>query len=453
MIQQGVVSASAVFWWGVVAVLLQLFLPYVVLAAMGLTSGKLKVHPATVLVLFGAIYALAKGAKPLVKRCREDPGLMLFVFAIPVLALYSMYFVGYSGSAVYPDSYWSAGLLAIMLQMGSAKQKRFLAKLLIAVCVFNAFVALIQSFTHSLWFPLVLDADDLDTVRPDIDEDFRANAFFSHPLTASMVTSMAVFLLYGMRMRLLFAAPIFGILLVGLFAYGGRTALGVTLVMVALSAVWTFFSGIIRRNLRLDFVFAFLGGLVLIPLLVAVIVTQTNIADRILDTLYVDGSAQVRVTQWEVFRMLSLKDWLFGISHDNLNILKYQIGLGGNQTDIENFWALMLLNLGLIGFTMFLIVFGAFLWHLGKYSQSINGWLLLIAALIIDSSSNSLGVKSNDLFLEAAFLVAMSGYAGYKLPQPVRAARSVSVVAQPGALGAPSWSRSRGLRLLKPSTR
>lgn len=445
-------SASITFWWGVVAVLLQFVLPYVVLTWVGVPSDKVKVHPATVLVLLGAIYALTKGVKPLAKRCREEPGLMLFLFAIPVLALYSIYFVGYSGSAIYPDTYWSAGLLLIMLETASAKQKRFLAKLLIGLCVFNVFVALIESFTHTLWFPLILDPDNPDMLLPDTEEDFRANAFFSHPLTASMVSAMAVFLLYGMRMRMIYSASIFGILLIGLFAYGGRTALGVTLIMVALSAGWTFLSGIVRRNLKPNFAFAFLAGLIIIPLLIAIIVTQTNIADRIVDTLYIDDSAQVRVTQWEVFRMLSLKDWLFGISHDDLNVLKYQIGLGGNQTDIENFWALMLLNLGLIGFTMFLVVFGAFLWHLGKYSRNINGWLLVIAALIIDSSSNSLGVKSSDLFIESAFLVAMSGYSGYELPRPILASRSRSVVAHHGVL-ASAAVRNRGLRVLKPSPR
>jgi len=445
-------GASAVFWWGIVAVLLQFFLPYVVLDAIGLPSVNFKVHPSTLLVLFGAIFALTRGVKPFAKRCREEPGLMLFVLAIPALALYSIYFVGYSGSAIYPDTYWSAGLLAIMLETATPRQKRFLAKLLIALCLFNVAVALVESFTHTLWFPLVLDPDKADSLT-NVDVDFRPNGWFNHPLTASLVTVMAVFLLYGMRIRMIYSAPIFGILLVGLFAYGGRAALGVTLIIVAASGIWTFFDGIVRRNLKLDFVVAFLAGLIIIPLVITVIVTQTNIADRIMDTLYVDDSAQVRVTQWEVFKLLSLKDWLFGISHDDLNVLKFQIGLGGRETDIENFWALMLLNLGLLGFTAFLVVFGAFLWHIGKYSQNINGWLLVIAALVIDSGSNSLGVKSNDLFVETAFLIALSGYAGYRPPQRIRAARPRSVARYDGVLGAVSAARSRGLRVLRPTTR
>jgi hypothetical protein len=36
--------------------------------------------------------------------------------------------------------------------------------------------------------------------------------------------------------------------------------------------------------------------------------------------------------------------------------------------------------------------------------------MLMLSALIIDSSSNSLGTKANDLFVEVAFLMAMAGF-------------------------------------------
>jgi hypothetical protein len=444
-------GATAIFWLGVFALMLQFVLPYVVLDKLGIPSQRVKVHPATVLVLIGAICALASNIKPFAKRCRESPGLMLFVFAIPLLAIYSIIFVGYSGSAVYPDSFWSAGLLAVMLETATPRQKRFLAKLVIAICVINVFIALVESVTQTMWFPLNLDPDNADALTYTTD-DFRPNAFFNHPLTASLITSMAVFLLLGMRLRMLWSAPIFGILLVGLFAYGGRTALAVTLGMVIASATWTFFTGIIRRNLRLEFLVTFIAGIILIPLLVLFIVTQTNISGRIMDTLYFDGSAQVRVTQWSVFKLLSLKDWLFGISRENVDILKYQIGLGGKQVDIENFWALMLLNLGAIGFAAFVVVFGAFLWHVGRASKSAYGWLLVIAALVIDTSSNSLGVKSVDLFMETAFLIALSGYADYRVVQPVRAWRLRSAGPRQAISGFAPMIRNQGLRILRPSS-
>jgi hypothetical protein len=49
------------------------------------------------------------------------------------------------------------------------------------------------------------------------------------------------------------------------------------------------------------------------------------------------------------------------------------------------------------------------------------GWMLLIAAILIDSSSNSLGRKSVDLFFMVACLIAMTGY-----PKTAPAARPVT---------------------------
>jgi hypothetical protein len=108
----------------------------------------------------------------------------------------------------------------------------------------------------------------------------------------------------------------------------------------------------------------------------------------------------------------------------------------------------MLLNLGAIGFAAFVVVFGAFLWHLGKYARNVNGWLLLIVALIIDTSSNSLGVKSADLFIETAFLVGMSGYAEYRNGRRIPVSRSAAVVPLQNVAGSTSAGRTRGLRVL-----
>jgi hypothetical protein len=447
-------AATSMFWWAVFAILLQFVFPYVVLQAMGLDAQKLREHPSTFLVIICGTYALLNGAVPFHQRCREAPGLVLFVCIIPLLNIYSAYFNGISGAALYAESYLAPGMLAVMLSTSSQHQKRLLGRILIALCVFNVLVGLFESLTSTTWFPLAFDPDAPIT---EVDVDFRANAFYNHPLTASLVTSMAVFLLFAMRLRLVFSAPIYGLLLVGLLAFGGRTALGVTLLMSVGTAIYLLFAGIIRRNLKLDLIVIIVSAAIFIPILLAIIITQTSIADRIMDTLYFDGSAQTRATQLEIFRHLSLRNWLFGISHDDLNVLKYQIGLGGKDTDIENFWILMLLNLGGLGFLVFLVVLGTFLLHMARSTHSMYGWLLVVGALVIDSGSNSLGSKSSDLFVEVGFLVAISGYADYAR-SPRMVVRNLTTTLAPlgqfgtirpqGALGRISSVRTRGLRLL-----
>lgn len=448
-------AVTGAFRWAVFAIFLQFLITGNLLDAIGVNI-PLKVHPASVIVLFCVIYLLLRGDVPLQARFRESPGLMLFVLGIPLLGIYSIYFNGYSGSMVYIESFWSAGLLAISLESATDKQKRTLAWILITLCVIDAFVGIYESLLHVNWFPLVLDpeiSEQMAKAMADGPVDFRANAFYSHPLNASLITSMAIFLIYSMRMRIIVAGPIFAVLLVALFAFGGRTALGVTLVVSTLFAIYTLLAGIIKRDLKLDFVVAVLFAAIVVPIVIAIIVTQTTIADRVMDTLYYDDSAAVRTTQWAILGHLSLRNWLFGISLVDLAALKYQIGLGSIDTDIENFWLLTFLNLGAIAFIPFLLLFGGFLVHLARRTACLNGWLLMLSALMIDSTSNSLGVKSNDLFVETAFMVAIVGFKGFvKAPRLARIVTSFPGQRVNSAIGdSPRRAVLSGLRAIRSS--
>lgn len=402
---------SALFWIGVLAILLQFFITRNLVAVVW-RDVNIRVHPATFIVFGCAVYALLSGVVPFHQRCRDAPTLVLFVFGIPLLAVYAAFFNGFSGTAFYIDSFWAPSLLAVLLEPASDKQKRLLGRILLFLIVMNVMIGLIESITHNNWFPFIMDDDGSKHSGEQAVDDFRANAFYGHPLTASLITSMGFFLLYRMNLRFIFAAPIFGVMMIGLLEFGGRTALGVTIIVSVVAAFYVFIAGIIRRDLKLDFVLAIIAGAIIIPLLVGVVVTQTTIADRIIDTLYFDDSAQVRTMQWAVLRWLSLKNWLFGIPLQELEILKFQIGLDANE-DIENFWLLLFLNLGAIGFIAFLYLFGSFLIHIARFGGGMNGWLLMLSALVIDSGSNSLGQKSNDLFIEVAMLAAMAGFYRY----------------------------------------
>jgi hypothetical protein len=446
-------TRSLVFFLAIIAILLQFLLPYVVIDTLGVPSRAVKLHPATLLVLAAGVFAMAKGDKAFATRCKESPCLMVFVLGMPAITAYSMFLVGFSGSAVYPETYWSAAMLAVMLETATDRQRRFLGWLLIALCVFNVFIALYEAFTYSVWFPLVIDPDKADAASTVIETDFRPNALFNHPLTASLITTMAVFALYGMRLRLVKAAPLAAILLIGLLTYGGRTALAVTLVSIVGMAGFQLFYGILRRNLKFEFVIGMLIGAIALPLLMTVVVTQTNLADRIMDTLYYDDSAAVRATQWHVLNFLQLKNWLFGISPEDLAVLKYQIGLGSVDTDIENFWLLMFLNLGALGFAVFLYLLTAFCYHLGKYSRSPYGWVMVLTSILIDSGSNSLGVKSSDLFVLVAFIYAMPGFQNYVAPirvtrRPPAPQRLLAAPTSAVALSLVPINQPRGLRLL-----
>jgi hypothetical protein len=408
----------AAFTFGLLAVIVEYAISGNTLADLGIDYSSpggnplIKLHPGTYLIFLGAFMVLIL-ARPagsgLIKLFRATPGLASFITLVLFCAFYSIANVGISGAAVYVESYLAAGLLAVVLEVGSDRQKRTLAWWIIGFTVVSVVISIGESLTQTHLIPVHIgDLTQAELVQDS--EDFRGAGLFAHPLTAALSTSMATFMLLRMRMNALLKAGLFTMFLVGLLSFGGRAALGTTLALLVIATVVVLFRGIVSRNLSIGFVGTIGAAVLILPPLMLILITSTDIGERILSHLYVDDSAEVRSIQWLVLNHLNLHDVLFGVPLDRLDVLKYQIGLGSETTDIENFWLLMFLNLGIIGFVVFLLALGLFLVHLGRVTAHPLGWMLLIGAIVVDSTSNSLGRKSVDLVFMVACMEAMTGY-------------------------------------------
>lgn len=408
----------AAFVIALFAVILEFAISGNTLAAFGIDyaanggSVLVKLHPATYLVLLSAFMTLMlvrPAGSGVIQFFRGSPALASFIVLILFCSFYSIINVGFSGAAIYVESYLSAGLLALVLEVGTDRQKRALAWWIIGFCVLSIIISIGEGATQTHLIPLHL-GDTPSKELVDEAEDFRGAGLFGHPLAAGLVTSMATFMLLRMRMNGLLKAALFTTFLIGLLSFGGRAALGTTLIMVGLATAVVLFRGVVMRNLSMSFVGTIAAAVVILPPLMLMLITTTDIGDRILTHMYIDESAQVRNLQWLVLDHLNLHDVLFGVPQVRLDVLKYQIGLAADTTDIENFWLLMFLNLGAIGFVVFLIALALFIVHLGRTTAHPLGWMLLISAILIDSTSNSLGRKSADLFFMAACMIAMTGF-------------------------------------------
>jgi hypothetical protein len=399
----------------VFAVLLQFAVSPNVLILMGInydaTGGNplLKLHPATYIAAIAACLAL-NGSRPagsaLTRLFRNSPALALYLVMIPFIAAYSIACVGFSGAGVYVETYFAAGMITLALENGTDRQHKFLARMIIAICVLNVAISVGESLTQTHLIPM----QQFEGMLPDDQSDFRGAALFPHPLTGALITSLAIFLLLGMQSGWLTKATLFTVFVIGLLSFGGRAAMATTIVLLAAGTLIALVRGLLYRRLSGGLVAALLAVVILlIPLLVA-LTTGTSIGDRILSHLYADDSVDVRSVQWLVLGRLNLHDVLFGVTPARLGMLKYQIGLAAVDTDIENFWLLMFLDLGIIGFAVWLVALALFLVHHGRRTGSAYGWLILLAFMIIDSTSNSLGRKTSDLVFLSAIMIGLSGY-------------------------------------------
>ena len=411
-------SRRAAFALGFVAIILTFALPGSLLNAIGLYSYQpggdplTKFHPATYVAVLAALVALygRRQGGGLAGLFRESPALAWSVVLIFFCMAYSTVSLGIGGVAVYVDTFLSAALVTIALDAGTQRQRQILGYTIVAFCVINVGLSVYEDHTQTLLLPSGVAADETGLPGKMALDEFRGQGFYGHPLSGALVTSMALFMVLGMGLRGWRLVALFGIFVVGLMSFGGRGALATSLLILGAAALFQLTSGLATRRLNVGFLGAFIAGVFLLPALLVLLTTMTDIGLRVTSHLYLDDSADVRIVQWRVLSLLNVHDLLFGATGDRIGLLKAQIGLTGVGIDIENPWLLTFLALGVLGFPFLMAALFLFLWHLGRRVDTPIGWLIVIATLLICSTNNSLGRKVPDLMFLSGIMIALSGF-------------------------------------------
>ncbi|MBV9785943.1 MAG: VpsF family polysaccharide biosynthesis protein, partial [Acidisphaera sp.] len=362
-------SANALFALGI---------PY---AAPG-GSMLVKLHPGTYL----AIAAFFLSFRP---ATAGAAGPLFFAAMMLLCVVYTALTTGTDHAVVFLESFLPAGLLAVVLGQATAKARRLVGALILALVVVNAVICVVEVLVQRHLVPLVV----LDQALVELPGEFRGTALYDHPLTGATVTMIGIFLLLGLRPKPAVTAILLPILMVGLLGFGGRAALGVTVLFLVVWGAAALLRRALDRSLRRVHAVLVLGSVLLLPALTAVLLAKTSIGERIVLRFYWDSSAQARSVQWHVLGLLSPRQVLFGMDYAGIGQLVAQLGLRFEITDIENFWLLMFLHVGAVGYGLFLAGFLALL--MGQWRRApLAGRLMLLAVLAVASSSNSLARKS-----------------------------------------------------------
>ncbi len=357
-----------------------------------------KLHPATWMIA-GALLCLARAGCDF----RADLSLVAFLALMTGTMLFSVASVGVSGATVYVESYLSAGMLALaMRQFGGAKNWA-LGLLVVGLLGLNAALALAETAGQFHLVPVYLE----ETALVDAPGEFRASALFDHPLTGAMLTMTGLLTLatpvgrgFGPAGRITLAL----LFALALLAFGGRAALGVTLLIGTARFVYSIGRDLYARRMTAARALGRLGTVVA-SCIALPLVAASGIGGRIADKLYLDASAQSRGAEWLVLGLLDTRAWLLGSPIAETPSLIYRIGLETALTDIENFWLLAFVNLGVVGFLPFMAAIFCLIGHLWRVAAPF-GRVAVAALLVTASSSNSLGRKSNVLLVLVACVEA-----------------------------------------------
>ncbi len=347
----------------------------------------LKLHPGTDLLLTAGAAALASGQAGWVGRL--GPALWTCFAGFGACVLSIALLSGPGNLIVLLDTFLPAGLLAGVLSQARPGALLTLRRAMQVLLAANAALALVEKAAQSTLVPLYLN----DAAYHPLTEDFRPTALFDHPLTGALMMMIGLALAPS---RLPWRLAYQGLLWAALVAFGGRMALGMSVLTVAAGAGLQAGRRVLARDPRAAWTLLMGGAGVLAGAAGLGAAFAAGLGDRLAGHLYWDGSAQVRLAQWQILGRLDAWQLLFGTPREDLLRALNALRLGSGVEVIENFWLLMFVSLGVLGFPLFLAGFGGLLTWCWRRTGP-QGRALMLGALVVASASNSLGRKSTVL--------------------------------------------------------
>lgn len=340
-----------------------------------------KIHFASYVLIFTiGVHTLKKGmAIPLANLKSLRNTWLVSMLCITLVIFYGLYRFGTSGMAYLVDTI-VAGLLAIyLLSQLDYTQKNKLLRLLAYLLFINSSIAIIE-FTAGV---------SIIAKTGESYGHFRSTAFLSHALNNALITAaLAPILMRYTRIPFLIY---FAVTTLALFAFGGRAATGVFIfgvLIVTAPQIREFIAkGVKVSKIR----FAILQALAFFVLIITVlIVVLTPIGERILNKLYIDGSAQARFDVFIILEQMTLSEWFFGATHDLINNIAFYIEIHV----IENYIIGWIVSFGVI--VAMLLFFSCYRLPLKlvQLDRRVTSRVTLFIFILVSLTNNALTTKT-----------------------------------------------------------
>lgn len=355
----------------------------------------IKIHISTYILMLTVVYlTFRKGINTPLKNLKELTNAWLAsLLSIAIVIVYGLYTSGTSGMAYLLNTMVTPLLAVYLLSQLNDNHKNKLLKLLAYLVFINAMIAILEFIVGKTMIAVEFSSFS----------HFRSTAFLGFPLNNALITAALVpILMFHTRIP---ALVYFAIIVLALFAFGGRAATGIFILGVCFLVtpkIRTFIAkGVYISKLH----FAILQALTFFVLIfTTLIITLTPIGERILSKLHVDKSAEARFNVYILLDKLSPTEWVFGASSSFKQNIDFYIGINV----IENYIIGWIVNFGLIGtFLLFLSCYRVPVRLLAKNNMGVN--VALIVFLFVSVTNNALTTKTPALlFLFSAMYLSRS---------------------------------------------
>jgi hypothetical protein len=360
-----------------------------------------KIHPSTylIVVIFAVFIASYPRKLDLVRYYLATKLGTIYFFCATTFAVINIVVGGRNGFGMYFDTDLHLFLCCMLLPFippdGMTKLERFI-HWFFAV---NAILAVFELGSGINVFPLTtFSPDGTTTIEP------RAVAFLSHPLHAATITCIYIVSLLiggGKLLQLRWRLPMIGLQTAAMIAFGGRTALLVTLIVLFLALLWQAirFAGGQRLSRG-----AVIAAVAVVPVTIAIIsaLAFAGFFDDLLDRFADDGgSARSRLVMMPLWWSFGWGDFLWGADPDYIRSQMYSFGM---EWGIENPFVHTSIYQGLV--IAFLIMVGVLLVFRDAYKRLEPRVIIpMIVYLLLVNSFGSLAGRFINLTL---FMILVS---------------------------------------------
>jgi hypothetical protein len=348
-----------------------------------------KFHPGTyafILAFFLTLFRDGAPVRELDRMISDAKLILLYVFSIIVLLIQSIVLGRPVTGAV--DTFVLPIIAFFVIGSLSPGQKKPLVWTIHLLMLVNIALGYFEFLSGHRLIPITVG----DVVLTD---EWRSTALLGHPLTASGLVgtyTLALILRPSLCPSLVLRVPLILLCLGSLFVFGGRTALVLVLLGIALLAAWTGIGFVRGARIRLPLVIA---GICAAFLVAAGVFALFDIGflDKMLLRFSADkGSALARVASIHLLLSLDTRELLLGADPARIDALQSFLGI---QVGIEDFWIACIAQYGLIATVLLTLglacYFTEVIWRSHPAARAIAVFLIVIAASSVSFSSK--GVK------------------------------------------------------------
>lgn len=404
-----------------------------------------KIHPGTYLMaiaLFVALISRGHPARSALHVARREPLLALHLGVMVGSLAWLLWRHGTSGAAFMVDTHWMPAIAAMTLMHFNDERRAYLLRLLAALIAINAAIALLEYVLQARLIPLYLAGQASGFAE---ETHFRASALLGHPLTNAKLAAMLLPIALFLPMRAIWRWGHVALILLSLLAFGGRASLAVALLVYGSWGGFRLLQDLVRGR------FSYLqltGGVVIAMLAIAGlvgVVIVTGLGERIFASLYLDNSASVRLRVLSAYDHLTAEELWFGISARDIDVVALRLGLDPRYEAIENGWIYLSMQLGLIGFAVWMVGFGSLmLWLIRRGpGLALAGVFIFLTSA---STSNALASKSISQGLAVTYVVGAAAQLRLNRRRAAQAAQALALAGRrrpiPAAGGVPEARRA-----------